>query len=58
MAKNFVMVDPPEGHFHGFPKACPREVAGDEKKFGKWLIENGYPNSNPPYIRMWEANDE
>jgi hypothetical protein len=51
------MVDPPMGHRYGFPKACPREVLNDEKKFGKWLIEQGYPDANPPYVRTWEEGE-
>jgi hypothetical protein len=52
--KKKIMVDPPQGYLYGFPKACPQSILHDEKKFGTWLTEQGYPDANPPYIRAWE----
>ena len=49
-----IFVDPPQGYLYGFPKACPQYIVYDAKKFAEWLVAQGYPDANPPYVRAWE----
>jgi hypothetical protein len=56
MPKKELIIDPPEGWKHGFPKIIPQEFLGD--KLGEWLIANGYPEEDLEfalkYSRYWE----
>jgi len=49
-----MMIDPPQGWMHGFPKPLPEDISpGDTKD---WLISEGYPKElaeNMPYCRQW-----
>jgi hypothetical protein len=54
------MIDPPEGWKYGFPKEIPEHVDDTTK----WLIENGYPESEIKalgdsfYVRGWYQEDD
>ena len=44
--RTVLMIDPPGGWHHGFPKPCPTNWAlwsWEEKKL--WFIDNNYPES-------------
>ena len=44
--RTVLMIDPPGGWHHGFPKPCPTNWAlwsWEEKKL--WFIDNNYPKS-------------
>lgn len=43
------LIDPPSGWNFGFPKELPIGVTD----INKWLIENGYPQSEVDY---WKGN--
>lgn len=46
MKNSVMMIDPPSGWRYGFPKQVPdnlREM--DSSALGKWLVDNGYPQS-------------
>jgi hypothetical protein len=53
---NVKMIDPPSGWKYGFPKVLPDDVTNNLK----WLVENGYPQSEIDflgdsfYCRHWE----
>ena len=53
-------IDPPQGHRYGFPKELPDGVVD----VNKWLVENGYPQSEVDYWKgkvpcgFAEVNDE
>lgn len=54
------MIDPPSGWRYGFPKVIPNDV----KDVRKWLVENGYPQSEIDsygdyfYTRVWLEKDD
>lgn len=57
-----LICDPPSGWQYGFPKACPRNIIGDEE-FKNWLIRNGYPKKLVDqglhkYTRWWEEEEQ
>lgn len=42
--KTVLMIDPPQGWHHGFPKPCPdnwAQMEWEEKR--QWYIDNNYP---------------
>jgi len=46
MSKRVLVVDPPSGWLHGFPKVIPKDVwGGTEKEVTEWYIKEGYPQS-------------
>lgn len=47
--KKVTLIDPPKGWKYGFPKVLPDGV----KDVNKWLVENGYPQSE---IDSWGAS--
>jgi hypothetical protein len=56
-----LIVDPPEGHRHGFPRECPKgynDWAWEQK--GDWMVEQGYPRKKIEaygdyfHCRYWE----
>lgn len=58
MKKKVTIVDPPSGWKFGFPKELPDNV----EDFRRWLIDNGYPESEVDfgmkYCRQWEEEIE
>lgn len=54
-----IIVDPPSGWMYGFPKAVPDAVWKDEKKFDRWIVEQGYPEHEwgwaKKHIRVWST---
>jgi hypothetical protein len=56
MKNKVKMIDPPSGWKYGFPKVLPDDVTDNLK----WLVENGYPQSEIDflgdsfYCRHWE----
>ena len=54
-----LVVDPPSGWKYGFPKTYFKNKIEDEDEVKKWLLENGYPQSeldslgNSFYVRCW-----
>ena len=54
--KRVKYIDPPSGWKYGFPKELPEDIK-DIKDFRKWLIKNGYPESEVDfgikYCRSW-----
>jgi hypothetical protein len=56
-----LIIDPPYGWLHGFPKVVPEEIRNDSRKINEWLVENGYTieevESKWFYVRMWESDD-
>ena len=44
--KKVKMIDPPSGWKYGFPKVFPEDVIDTEK----WLVENGYPQTEIDYL--------
>lgn len=54
------MIDPPSGWKYGFPKEIPVDV----KDTRKWLIENGYPESEIEalgdyfFVRGWYEGED
>ena len=57
---NVKMIDPPSGWKYGFPKVLPDDVTNNLK----WLVENGYPQSEIDflgdsfYCRHWFEKEE
>ena len=53
-----LMVDPPSGWRHGFPKRIPRE---HQHRTLEWMIEQGYPRhlteQKPFYVRYGNAEE-
>ncbi len=53
-----MIIDPPEGWKHGFPKILPKHLVGNLGDIPAWLIENGYPEEDIElalkYSRLWE----
>jgi hypothetical protein len=43
------IIDPPNGHMYGFPKAIPTNVI-DIKQ---WLVDNGYPKAEIDKYGDW-----
>lgn len=58
MAKKELIIDPPEGWKHGFPRIMPQELVGDTEGLSEWLIANGYPEEDLElalkHSRYWE----
>jgi hypothetical protein len=63
--RTVLMIDPPQGWHHGFPKAAPdgwNTMAWEDKK--KWYIKNNYPEKKIEsygehfYCSQWEAEIE
>lgn len=58
MMTKIQMIDPPGGWKYGFPKELPENVTD----VLKWLVENGYPQSEIDkcgdhfYCRHWEED--
>ena len=44
--KKVRMIDPPSGWKYGFPEALPEDVTDTRK----WLVENGYPQTEIDYL--------
>jgi hypothetical protein len=53
-----LIIDPPEGWKHGFPKILPEHLVGNTDGISTWLVENGYPEEDIElalkYSRYWE----
>ncbi len=56
-----LMIDPPSGWRHGFPKPVPHEVLGNAENLAIWLMLQGYPEKEIPlaveYSRYWETEE-
>ncbi|NDH48995.1 MAG: hypothetical protein EBY41_00320 [Proteobacteria bacterium] len=56
MSKKLI-IDPPEGWMHGFPKPLPSDV----DDITEWLVKEGYPREKIEeageyfYCRYWEG---
>ena len=48
------LIDPPEGHLHGFPKPAPVDARRGPfmSRLPEWLVENGYPQE---LITLYDA---
>ena len=53
-----LIIDPPSGWMHGFPKILPRDFLDDSDKLCEWLVQNGYPEEDLElalkHSRYWE----
>lgn len=68
MSNKVKMCDPDGGWRYGFPKALPDNHKDDDFDLRKWLVENGYPQSEIDYwlnsslgyvpTRFWEEEDD
>ena len=58
MPRKEMIIDPPEGWKHGFPKILPENLIGNFDGIPAWLVENGYPEEDielaVKYSRYWE----
>jgi hypothetical protein len=58
MPRKEMIIDPPEGWKHGFPKILPEHLLVNIEEIPAWLIENGYPEEDIEialkYSRFWE----
>jgi hypothetical protein len=58
MPRKEMIIDPPEGWKHGFPKILPEHLVRNMEEIPTWLIENGYPEEDIElalkYSRFWE----
>jgi hypothetical protein len=58
MQKIELIIDPPSGWMHGFPKVVPGDLIHDSEKLSTWLVTNGYPEEDIDlalkYSRYWE----
>lgn len=63
-----LIIDPtPRGWMYGFPKALPEEAVihyggtdyGIKSDFDltKWVVEQGYPEEDFQYYKIWTEND-
>lgn len=61
MAKKELVIDPPSGWQHGFPKIVPQELVGNTEALSKWLVSNGYPEEDLElalkHSRYWEREE-
>lgn len=57
-----IVVDPPSGWRHGFPREIDREVFDDPDKFRELLKDSGYGDDELDfacsYVRCWEPEEE
>ena len=58
-----LMVDPPEGWLHGFPKPFPGGVKMTPNERVRWFLSNGYPQELIDqgmlrYVRYYEQEIE
>ena len=57
MSRTVLMVDPPGGWKHNFPKPCPKNWglwAWDQKV--EWFVENGYPRGELEKLGEFECS--
>lgn len=59
-----LMCDPPSGWKYGFPKPLPDNFIHEGELLVKWLVEEGYPQSEIDalgdqfYCRYWETEEQ
>lgn len=57
-----LIIDPPSGWRYGFPKPVPEDFHTSDIDLSKWLIGEGYPESDIElalkYSRYWETEIE
>lgn len=60
MQKTELIIDPPEGWMHGFPKVVPPDIIEHTELLSAWLVKNGYPEEHIElairYSRYWERS--
>jgi hypothetical protein len=58
MPTKVLIIDPPSGWQHGFPKILPQELVGNTEGLSEWLVANGYPEEDLElalkHSRYWE----
>jgi hypothetical protein len=61
--EDYIVIDPPQGHRYGFPKAVTmEEYKSQDFNIIDWLIKGGYPKTEVTFaarhLRMWRQNEE
>jgi hypothetical protein len=61
MPRKVLIIDPPEGWKHGFPRIMPQELVGNSEGLSEWLVANGYPEEDLElalkHSRYWEREE-
>jgi hypothetical protein len=61
MPRKVLIIDPPEGWKHGFPRIIPQELVGNPEGLSEWLVSNGYPEEDLElalkHSRYWEREE-